>query len=299
MTQEKAKDKPVESLIASMRLLEKDHAPEGYPAVQMREISALCDAIGLLQKQHEKERMNRLIHGDCLKAMDKLICEGVKVDAIITDPPYGTTACKWDAVIPFEPMWERLNKLIKPNGAIVLFGSEPFSSALRMSNIKNYKYDWVWDKKLAGNGILAKIQPLKIHELVHIFSSKGRSVYYPQKTKGKLRKKLTSNPKISEINNGNGIKRAKETLNDEYYPKSIIEFSMAGHRKNRFHPTQKPVALMEYFIKTYTNEGETVLDFTMGAGTTGVACKNLNRGFIGIEKNEEYFKIAKERISKK
>jgi site-specific DNA-methyltransferase (adenine-specific) len=195
-----------------------------------------------------------------------------------------------------EGMWQKLNKLIKPNGAIVLFGSEPFSSALRMSNIKNYKYDWVWDKKLAGNGILAKHQPLKIHELVHIFSSKGRAIYLPQKTKGKLRKKMTSSPKVSEINNGDGIKHAKETFNDEYYPKSILEFSLAGHRKGRLHPTQKPVALMEYLIKTYTNEGELVLDFAMGSGTTGVACMNLNRKFIGIELNEKYFNIALQRI---
>ena len=186
-------------------------------------------------------------------------------------------------------MWAELKRIIKPNGAIVLFGSEPFSSALRMSNIKNYKYDWVWDKKLAGNGILAKKQPLKTHELVHIFNSK---IYYPQKTKGKFRKKMGL--KESEITGGDSF--ASQTENDEYYPKSIQEFSMAGHRIGRLHPTQKPVALMEYLIKTYTLEGETVLDFTMGSGTTGVACKNLNRDFIGIEKNETYFQIAKERI---
>jgi len=241
--------------------------------------------------------MIKLYNGDCLNVMDKLIGQGVKVDAIITDPPYGTTSCKWDSVIPFDEMWARLNKLIKPNGAIVLFGSEPFSSALRMSNIKNYKYDWVWNKKLAGNGILAKHQPLKIHELVHIFSSKGRAVYFPQKIKGKLRKKMTSNPKVSEINNGDCIKHAKETFNDEYYPKSIQEFSLAGHRKNRLHPTQKPVALIEYLIKTYTKEYDLVLDFTMGSGTTGVACKNTNRKFIGIELDENYFNIAEERIN--
>lgn len=238
----------------------------------------------------------RLIHGEALKEMDKLIANGVVVDAIITDPPYGTTACKWDSVIPFDAMWARINKLIKPNGAIVLFGSEPFSSALRMSNIKNYKYDWVWDKKLAGNGILAKHQPLKVHELVHIFSLKGRATYLPQKTKGKLRKKMTSNLKVSELNNGDGVKCAKETFNDEYYPKSIQEFSLAGHRNGRLHPTQKPVSLMEYLIKTYTNDGELVLDFTMGSGTTGVACKNLGRDFIGIELDPNYYGIACERI---
>lgn len=247
----------------------------------------------------EDGKMNRmrLINGECLAEMDNLIMEGVKVDAIITDPPYGTTACKWDTVIPFDAMWERLNKLIKPNGAIVLFGSEPFSSALRMSNIKNYKYDWVWNKKLAGNGILAKHQPLKIHELIHIFSSGGKCLYYPIKTKGKIRRKLTNNPKVSEINNGDGIKTCRETKNDMYYPKSIIEYSMGGYRKNRLHPTQKSIELMEYLIKTYTNEGETVLDFTMGSGSTGVACKNTNRNFIGIELDTDYFNIAKERIN--
>ena len=178
----------------------------------------------------------------------------------------------------------------------MLFGSEPFSSALRMSNIKNYKYDWVWDKKLAGNGILAKIQPLKIHELIHIFSSNGKAVYLPQKTKGQLRKKMSNNLKVSELNGGDGEKKTKETFNDEYYPKSILSFSIAGERSNRVHPTQKPVKLMEYLIKTYTNEGETVLDFTMGSGTTGVACILNNRDFIGIELDQGYFEICEKRI---
>ena len=225
--------------------------------------------------------------------MDRLIKQGIKVDAIITDPPYGTTACKWDSVIPFDEMWLRLNKLIKDNGAIVLFGSEPFSSKLRCSNLKNYKYDWVWNKKLAGNGILAKRQPLKIHENVIVFNSK---IYIPQMTKGKLRKKLTNNLKISEINGGDGIKRATETFNDQYYPTSIQEFSIANLRRGRLHPTQKPVELLEYLIKTYTNEGEVVLDFTMGSGSTGVACVNTNRKFIGIELDDNYFNVAKKRI---
>lgn len=232
-----------------------------------------------------------LIHWDCLDEMDKLIEQGVKVDAIITDPPYWTTACKWDTIIPFDKMWERLNKLTKPNWAIVLFGSEPFSSALRMSNIKNYKYDWIWNKKLAWNWILAKIQPLKIHELVHIFSN-WKVKYNPQMTKWKLRSKMWV--KTSEINGWEWF--AKETYNDDYYPVSIQEFSLAWLRKERLHPTQKPVALIEYLIKTYTNEWETVLDFTMWSGTTWVACSNLKREFIGIEFDETYFNIAKQRI---
>ena len=237
--------------------------------------------------------MINLIHGDCLEKM-RDIPDG-SIDMILTDPPYGTTACKWDSIIPLDLMWEQLKRIIKSNGAIVLFGSEPFSSKLRMSNINNYKYDWVWNKKLAGNGILAKTQPLKIHEIISVFS-KSKCVYYPQKIKGKLRRKLTNNLKVSEINGGDSIKHCEETYNDLYYPISIQEFSLANLRRGRLHPTQKPVALCEYLIKTYTNENDTVLDFTMGSGTTGVACKNLNRNFIGIELDETYFNIAKERI---
>jgi site-specific DNA-methyltransferase (adenine-specific) len=230
----------------------------------------------------------KLYKGDCLEVMKTI--QNKSIDAIITDPPYGTTACNWDSVIDFDLMWEQLNRIIKPNGAIVLFGSEPFSSALRMSNIKNYKYDWIWNKKLAGNAINAKIHPLKIHEIISVFNSK---IYIPQKTKGKMRKKMgfTKQPKhIGKVD------EAKETMNDLYYPKSIQDFTMANLRRNRLHPTQKPILLMEYLIKTYTNENETVLDFTMGSGSTGVACKNTNRNFIGIEQDENYFKIAKQRI---
>ena len=231
----------------------------------------------------------KLLNGDCLELM-KDIPSG-SVDLVLTDPPYGTTACKWDSVIPFEPMWEQLNRIIKPNGAICLFGSEPFSSALRMSNIKNFKYDWIWNKKLAGNGMLAKKQPLKIHEIVSVFNS---GVYIPQMTKGKYRKKMTGGIKESEITGGNAV--VDEYSNDLYYPKSILEYGIGNMRKGRLHPTQKPVDLLEYLIKTYTNEGETVLDFTMGSGSTGVACVNTNREFIGIELDENYFNIAKKRI---
>ena len=234
-----------------------------------------------------------LYNDDCLKVLPTL--KEKSIDFVLTDIPYGTTACKWDSIIPFEPMWNELKRLIKPNCAIALFGSEPFSSHLRTSNIEYFKYDWVWNKKLAGNGILAKHQPLKIHEIISIFSYEKHN-YFPIKTKGTLRKKLTNNPKISQINGGDGIKRAKETYNDLYYPKSIIEFTLANLRKGRLHPTQKPVSLLEYLIKTYTDENDTVLDFTMGSGSTGVACKNLNRNFIGIELDTEYFNIAKKRI---
>lgn len=239
--------------------------------------------------------MNKIIHGDCLEEMMDI--EPKSIDMILCDLPYGTTACKWDTVIPFEPLWQDYKRIIKDNGAIVLTASEPFASLLRTSNIKMYKYDWIWNKKLAGNGILAKHQPLKIHEIVCVFA-KGRANYEPIMTKGKLRKKLTNSLKVSEINNGDGNKRCKETYNDNYYPLSIQEFSLAGTRKGRLHPTQKPVALFEYLIKTYTDEGDLVLDNCAGSGTTGVACKNLNRGFILIEKEQKYIDIIKERLDK-
>ena len=245
-----------------------------------------------------KENIN-LFNGDCLEVMNRLIEQGVVVDAIITDPPYGTTACSWDSIIPFEDMWLRLNKLIKPNGAIVLFGSEPFSSALRMSNIKNYKYDWVWDKKHSTNFMLAKKQPLKYHEIRSIFNAK---IDYPIKTP-RVKEKDYRGSK-NEFKNNNIVSKVKDTtknIRTELYPKSIIvEHSQQKecNNINRLHPTQKPVALMEYLIKTYTNENELVLDFTMGSGTTGAACKNTNRKFIGIELDDKYFNIAKERIEK-
>jgi len=226
-----------------------------------------------------------LKHGDCLELMKDI--PDKSIDMILCDLPYGTTACKWDVIIPFDKLWEQYNRIIKDNAAIVLFGSEPFSTKLRMSNLKMYKYDWVWNKKLAGNGILAKKQPLKIHENIIVFNSK---IYYPQMTTGKYQKKMGI--KESEITGGEGY--CKPTYNNKYYPKSIQEFFMT--RKGRVHPTQKPVALLEYLIKTYTNEKELVLDNCMGSGSTGVAALNTNRCFIGIEKDEKYFNIAKERI---
>ncbi len=231
-----------------------------------------------------------LFQGDCLDIMP-LIPDN-SIDCIITDPPYGTTACKWDSVIPFDKMWKQLNRIIKTNGAIVLFGSEPFSSALRMSNIKNYKYDWIWDKKLGGNSMLVKYQPYKIHELIHVFSSKGKANYNPlMETRGEVRIK---NGKTKNEDNAFGVDGAEYIKNNIYYPKSILEISNAK-RTGRVHPTQKPVELMEYLIKTYTNENEMVLDFSMGSGSTLVASKNLNRKFIGIEKEANYYEIACQR----
>jgi site-specific DNA-methyltransferase (adenine-specific) len=232
-----------------------------------------------------------LIHGDCLEKLQN-ITPG-SVDLILTDPSYGTTACKWDSVIPFEPMWAQLKRIIKRNGAIVLFGSEPFSSMLRMSNIKNYRYDWIWDKKSSGSGLLAKIRPLKTTETLSIFSKKSPN-YYPIMIKGKMRNKGSYGSKKDGV--VGYLKATSSKYNDLYYPKNIL--NMSGTLQNgKLHPTQKPVALMEYLIKTYTLPGETVLDFTMGSGTTGVACVNLDREFIGIEKDPNYFKIAEKRIN--
>lgn len=248
-----------------------------------------------------------LYNGDCLEVMDKLIEQGVKVDAIITDPPYGTTACKWDSIIPFDEMWDRINKLIKPTGAIVLFGTEPFSSALRMSNIKNYKYDWYWNKNSSGNILRAKYIPLKIIENIHIFS-KGKCTYNPQmikrteKEEKECIKKYGKNNTKKKTDMFSGIKSGAfvHTSNPKYkYPNNLLNFNARAKECNnriRVHPTQKPVDLLEYLIKTYTNEGDLVLDFTMGSGSTGVACLNTNRRFVGIELDEKYFNIAKERL---
>ena len=235
-----------------------------------------------------------LIQGDCLEKM-KDIPDG-SIDAIITDPPYGTTACKWDTIIPFEPLWEQLKRLIKPNGAIVLFGSQPFTSALVMSNIKMFKYCWVWNKRKAGNIFLAKVQPMKVHEDVCVFSATGKMpIFNPIKT-ARDKVKKSKNYGTGEAMGGSKEREEKTYTYTHKNPITIIDVSNAN-QKGKVHPTQKPVALMEYLIKTYTNEGETVLDFTMGSGSTGVACKNLNRNFIGIELDPEYFKIAEKRIN--
>jgi len=247
----------------------------------------------------------KLIHGECLEEMDKLIEQGVTVDAIITDAPFGTTRCKWDSVIPFDAMWERLNKLIKPNGAIVLFGSEPFSSALRMSNIKNYKYDWKWDKNRGNGHLIAKKRPMQRTEDILIFStgtvtngSKRNMPYFPIMEKLEKERKFykKKNGQQSKLHNNHNYRDDYERKDYTHrYPTNLINFSNS-HRTG-LHPTQKPVALMEYLIKTYTNEGETVLDFTFGSGTTGIACQNTGRKFVGIEMDDNYFKIAQKRIS--
>jgi site-specific DNA-methyltransferase (adenine-specific) len=232
----------------------------------------------------------QLLQGDCLELMKEV--PDKSIDMILCDLPYGTTACKWDTVIPFEPLWEQYERIIKDNGAIILFGSEPFSSNLRMSNLKMFKYDWIWDKKKGGNPLLSKIQPIKTYEIISVFG-KGKVNYYPimvDRDKPKARGK--NKGKMSETTNN---VFTENKIYTQYYPKAIIEYSNANQR-NKLHPTQKPVPLFEYLIKTYTNEGETVLDNCMGSGSTGVACVNLNRNFIGMELDVGYFNIAKERI---
>ena len=235
--------------------------------------------------------MINLHNGDCLEIM-KQIPDG-SIDAIITDPPYWTTACKWDSVIPFEPMWKELKRIIKPNGAIVLFWSEPFSSALRMSNIKQYKYDWKWDKVRWSNFVTVKIRPFNSFEDILIFY-KNQPTYNPQMIKWKPYTH-TGNGRIweSKLTSKNLKSGIKTISNWDRYPISIITFS----KENWLHPTQKPVALIEYLIKTYTNEWETVLDFTAGSFTTAVACENTNRKWICIEQDLWYCKIWANRIN--
>jgi site-specific DNA-methyltransferase (adenine-specific) len=231
-----------------------------------------------------------LTQGDCLELM-KAIPSG-SVDLILTDPPYGTTACKWDSIIPLEPMWEQLKRIIKPNGAIVLTASQPFTSILVCSNLEMFRYDWVYDKP-AGTGFFnAKLMPLRSHESILVFY-KSLPTYNPQKTTGHKRK-IAKKKVVSSECYGKDISLPSYD-SCERYPRSIQQFK-SDKRKANYHPTQKPVALMEYLIKTYTNEGDTVLDFTMGSGTTGVACVNTGRNFIGFELDEKYFEIATNRI---
>lgn len=231
--------------------------------------------------------------GDCLELMKEI--PDSSIDLILCDLPYGTTACKWDTVIPFVPLWEQYNRIIKNNGAIVLFGSEPFSTELRHSNLKMYKYDWVWDKKKPGNIFLAKYQPMKVHENIMVFG-KGKVNYFPIMIPREKVKK-SKNYGTGEVMGGKKIKEEKIYTFTEKNPISILEFSNAV-QKGKVHPTQKPVALLEYLIKTYTNPGEVVLDNCMGSGSLCVAAINTGRHYIGFEKDAGYFQIAEDRIIK-
>ena len=242
--------------------------------------------------------MIKLMQGDCLELM-KTIADG-SVDLILTDPPYGTTACKWDSVIDFGLMWGQLKRIIKPNGAIVMTASQPFTSVLVCSNLKGFKHEWIWEKNRGSNFGAAKYQPLKEHESVLVFSKDGEKVnYYPIK---EPRKGAGADRVKYEFNDSNTGKREVYggfTDNRKGHKEEVLRYPSSIQKHNTqvgLHPTQKPVALLEYLIKTYTQEGETVLDFTMGSGSTGVACVNTNRNFIGIELDENYFNIAKQRI---
>lgn len=232
----------------------------------------------------------QLLQGDCLELM-KDIPDG-SVDMVLADLPFAVTACKWDVLIPFEPLWEQYKRIIKSNGVIALFGSEPFSSRLRMSNIKWYKFDFIWEKPQGVDPLLSKKRPLNNIEYISVFYKK-QPTYNPQFREAKPYKTTRDkNKRVCEINGH--IFRETTTVNNGYrYPMRVLKFS----RETSFHPTQKPVPLLEYLIRTYTNESETVLDNTMGSGSTGVAAVNTGRSFIGMELNSGYFETACKRIS--
>ena len=241
-----------------------------------------------------------LMQGDCLEVMKDI--EDKSVDMILADLPYGTTACKWDTIIPFEPLWEQYKRIIKDNGAIVLTASQPFTSALVMSNPKMFKVAIVWNKKKAGNFVQGNIQPLKIHEDVLIFYSK-QPTYNPQKTLLDKPQKVRNGAKNRQDRKeaggfGGTVIYSDKFEADKKLPTTIVEISKDNYGKNVFHPTQKPVALFEYLIRTYTNEGDTVLDNCAGSGTTGIAAFNTKRNAILIEKDEIYFNAAKERFDR-
>lgn len=241
-----------------------------------------------------------LMLGDCLERMQE-IPDG-SVDLVLTDPPYGTTACKWDAVIPFEPMWAAVRRVLKPKGAAVFTASQPFTSALVMSNADNFKYEWIWEKAVGSNFATLKYQPMKEHENIVVFSNKTH-FYFPQKQprkgSGKARLQYGNNGSVTGETTGaltfSGF--TPETYDHDWRNPSSVQYFNNRESGRGLHPTQKPVALMEYLIRTYTNEGEKVLDFTMGSGTTGVAAANTGRRFIGIERDETYFTIAQRRIT--
>jgi DNA modification methylase len=256
-----------------------------------------------------KEIINNieLYNADCFDVMPMIADKSI--DCIIADLPYGTTACKWDSVLPFDKLWEQYKRIIKDNGAIVLFGSEPFSSHLRMSNIKMYKYDWIWNKVNGANFMNIKNRPFKTHENIIIFSNGNNFTFNPirvSRSKKSLKrhpsnkehivKRLNMNTEHYNLKNNN-ISCTLLYDDGKKHPIDLIEFQIAEKQRYTIkHPTKKPVALLEYLIKTYTNENELILDNTMGSGTTGVACQNTNRKFIGIEKETNYFDIAVKRI---
>lgn len=248
--------------------------------------------------------LNKIYNEDCLEGM-KRIPDG-SVDMILCDLPYGTTACKWDTIIPLEQLWEQYKRIIKDNGAIVLTAIEPFASVLRMNDIKKYKHEWIWNKELAGNFIQAKNHPMRVHENVLVFS-KSKVKYFPimtEKLAKNIRPLIVTKQKsgiMGKVSKGE-FKSSSGYEQKKLYPKTIITYNARSKELNstkRIHPTQKPVALFEYLIKTYTNKGDIVLDNCMGSGTTAIAAINTKRNFIGFELNKEYFEIAQNRIEER
>jgi site-specific DNA-methyltransferase (adenine-specific) len=236
-------------------------------------------------------KLNVLYQGDCLEIMPDI--PDKSVDAIITDLPYGVTSCKWDSVIPFEPLWTQYKRIIKDNGAIVLTASQPFTSALVMSNIKMFKYEWIWEKSRPTGFFTAKKMPMKIHENILVFY-KNQPTYNPEKImadENKIDRRKTLNPTYNPYI---GVNKERVTDSGMRYPLTIQTFNSVSEKGQ--HPTQKPVALFEYLIKTYTNEGDIVLDNCAGSGTTAIACLNTNRNYILIEKEPKYCEIIKKRI---
>ena len=246
-----------------------------------------------------------LLQGDCLEILPQI---NQKVDLVLTDLPYGTTQCKWDTIIPMEQMWESLNPVCNPSTPMLFFGTEPFSSNLRMSNIKNFRYDWVWLKNTSGSFAVAKKMPMKYHEMISVFYKKlpkynpqfeeyNESVKRRFKEGEKQNSEAQSKHSTNKIHGGLILDAGTYLFKRGHYPRSYQYFkSVHTANGNRLHPSQKPIDLLEYLIKTYTDEGDMVLDFTMGSGSTGVACQNTNRNYIGIEIEPEYYQIAEERL---
>lgn len=233
---------------------------------------------------------------DCLDGMDLMIERGIKVDAIITDIPYGTTACEWDIVIPFADMWERINKLSNVNTPFVTFASEPFASLLRCSNLNKYKYDWIWDKEQGTNQFLKDKQPLRKHENICVFYDE-QSKFNKVKVHSWRREIKLRQETVNEIVGYESKEKTSYDSKGYKHPVTILPFNRPHWREGRFHPTQKPVDLVQYLIQTYTDEGDTVLDFTIGSGTTAIACINSKRNYIGFEKDEIIYNVAQNRIN--
>jgi len=236
-----------------------------------------------------------LMQGDCLERMKEI--PSCSVDCVICDLPYGTTKCSWDSIIPFEELWKEYKRVGKDNCSFILFGTEPFSSMLRLSNLKYFKYDWIWHKSKCGSAFTSKYRPQQKHETISVFG-KGKIPYYPQMLEGEpYYRKRKAHSGAQPNNHKLGVTSESETMNTGFrYPGTVQYFQQKWRRQDQVHPTQKPVELLEYLVRTFTKETCTVLDNTMGSGTTGIACASLDRKFIGIEQDEKYFQVAKERI---